>query len=119
MPFIQALDSAARAAGNATYRDAIQFVKKEVSSGSQMHIAMRATTLFPDMVVQMIAIGEESGSVDDMLGKISDIYERQVDDMVDGLTSLLEPLIMAVLGVVIGGLIVAMYLPIFQMGNVV
>jgi type IV pilus assembly protein PilC len=84
-----------------------------------MHIAMRATTLFPDMVVQMIAIGEESGSVDDMLGKISDIYERQVEDMVDGLTSLLEPLIMAVLGVVIGGLIVAMYLPIFHMGNVV
>lgn len=119
VPFIQALDSAAGAAGNATYRDAIQFVKKEISGGSQMHIAMRATTLFPDMVLQMIAIGEESGSVDDMLGKISDIYERQVDDMVDGLTSLLEPLIMAVLGVVIGGLIVAMYLPIFQMGNVV
>ena len=119
VPFIQALDSAAGATGNAVYRKAIQFVKKEVAGGSPMHIAMRATTLFPDMVVQMIAIGEESGSVDDMLGKIADIYERQVDDMVDGLTSLLEPLIMAVLGVMIGGLIVAMYLPIFQMGNVV
>ena len=119
VPFIQALDSAAGASGNAVYRDAIVFIKKEVASGMQMHLAMRATSLFPDMVIQMIAIGEESGTVDDMLAKIADIYERQVDDMVDGLTSLLEPLIMAVLGVVIGGLIVAMYLPIFQMGNVV
>jgi type IV pilus assembly protein PilC len=119
VPFIQALNSAAGAAGNAVYRDAIVFIKKEVASGMQMHLAMRATSLFPDMVIQMVAIGEESGTVDDMLAKIADIYERQVDDMVDGLTSLLEPLIMAVLGVVIGGLIVAMYLPIFQMGNVV
>ncbi|HAA98145.1 MAG TPA: type II secretion system protein F, partial [Alteromonas macleodii] len=80
---------------------------------------MRATQVFPDMVTQMIAIGEESGAVDEMLSKIATIYEAEVDDMVDGLTSLLEPMIMAVLGVVIGGLIVAMYLPIFQMGNVV
>jgi type IV pilus assembly protein PilC len=84
-----------------------------------MHVAMRATNVFPDMVTQMIAIGEESGAVDEMLSKIATIYEAEVDDMVDGLTSLLEPMIMAVLGVVIGGLIVAMYLPIFQMGNVV
>ena len=84
-----------------------------------MYVAMRATQVFPDMVTQMIAIGEESGSVDEMLSKIATIYEAEVDDMVDGLTSLLEPMIMAVLGVVIGGLIVAMYLPIFQMGNVV
>ncbi|HBU52624.1 MAG TPA: type II secretion system protein F, partial [Alteromonas australica] len=84
-----------------------------------MHVAMRATQVFPDMVTQMIAIGEESGAVDEMLSKIATIYEAEVDDMVDGLTSLLEPMIMAVLGVVIGGLIVAMYLPIFQMGNVV
>ena len=84
-----------------------------------MNAAMRSTDVFPDMVTQMIAIGEESGAVDEMLSKIATIYEGEVDDMVDGLTSLLEPMIMAVLGVVIGGLIVAMYLPIFQMGNVV
>ena len=84
-----------------------------------MHTAMRATNVFPDMVNQMVAIGEESGAVDEMLSKIATIYEAEVDDMVDGLTSLLEPLIMAVLGVVIGGLIIAMYLPIFEMGNVV
>ena len=119
VPLISALDSAAGASGNAVYRDAILFIKKEVAGGLPMHSAMRATTVFPDMVTQMIAIGEESGAVDDMLGKIATIYEAEVDDMVDGLTSLLEPIIMAVLGVVIGGLIVAMYLPIFQMGSVV
>lgn len=119
VPLIGALDSAAGASGNAVYRDAILFIRKEVAGGMQMHTAMRATAVFPDMVNQMIAIGEESGAVDEMLGKIATIYEAEVDDMVDGLTSLLEPLIMAVLGVVIGGLIVAMYLPIFQMGNVV
>lgn len=119
VPLIGALDSAAGAAGNAVFRDAILFVKKEVSGGMQMNTAMRATGVFPDMVTQMIAIGEESGAVDEMLSKIATIYEAEVDDMVDGLTSLLEPMIMAVLGVVIGGLIIAMYLPIFQMGNVV
>jgi type IV pilus assembly protein PilC len=80
---------------------------------------MRSTAVFPEMVVQMIAIGEEAGAVDEMLSKVATIYEAEVDDMVDGLTSLLEPMIMAVLGVVIGGLIVAMYLPIFEMGSVV
>jgi type IV pilus assembly protein PilC len=119
VPLIGALDSAAGASGNAVFRDAILLIKKEVSGGMQMNTAMRATGVFPDMVTQMIAIGEESGAVDDMLSKIATIYEAEVDDMVDGLTSLLEPMIMAVLGVVIGGLIVAMYLPIFQMGNVV
>jgi type IV pilus assembly protein PilC len=119
VPLIGALDSAAGASGNAVFRDAILFVKKEVAGGLQMNVAMRATNIFPDMVTQMIAIGEESGSVDSMLDKIATIYEAEVDDMVDGLTSLLEPMIMAVLGVVIGGLIVAMYLPIFEMGNVV
>lgn len=119
VPLIGALDSAAGASGNAVFRDAILFIKKEVAGGLQMNTAMRATGVFPDMVTQMIAIGEESGAVDEMLGKIATIYEAEVDDMVDGLTSLLEPMIMAVLGVVIGGLIVAMYLPIFQMGNVV
>lgn len=119
VPLIAALDSAANASGNAVYRDAIRYMRKEVASGMQMYVAMRATNVFPDMVVQMIAIGEESGAVDEMLSKIATIYEAEVDDMVDGLTSLLEPMIMAVLGVVIGGLIIAMYLPIFQMGNVV
>jgi type IV pilus assembly protein PilC len=84
-----------------------------------MNVGMRSTSVFPEMVVQMIAIGEEAGAVDEMLSKVATIYEAEVDDMVDGLTSLLEPMIMAVLGVVIGGLIVAMYLPIFEMGNVV
>ncbi|AXR07477.1 type II secretion system F family protein [Salinimonas sediminis] len=119
VPLIGALDSAAGASGNAVYRDAILFIKKEVAGGMQMNTAMRATNVFPDMVNQMVAIGEESGAVDEMLSKVATIYEAEVDDMVDGLTSLLEPMIMSVLGVVIGGLIVAMYLPIFQMGNVV
>lgn len=119
VPLIGALESAAGASGNAVYRDAILFIRKEVAGGIPMHVAMRATNVFPDMVTQMIAIGEESGAVDEMLSKIATIYEAEVDDMVDGLTSLLEPMIMAVLGVVIGGLIIAMYLPIFDMGNVV
>lgn len=119
VPLISALDSAAGASGNAIFRDAILFVKKEVAGGIQMNVAMRGTGIFPEMVVQMIAIGEEAGAVDEMLSKIATIYEAEVDDMVDGLTSLLEPMIMAVLGVVIGGLIVAMYLPIFEMGNVI
>jgi len=119
VPLMSALDSAAGAAGNAIFRDAILFVKKEVSGGVQMNVAMRATGVFPPMVTQMIAIGEEAGAVEDMLSKIATIYEAEVDDMVDGLTSLLEPMIMAVLGVVIGGLIIAMYLPIFEMGAIV
>jgi type IV pilus assembly protein PilC len=119
VPLMGALDSAAGAAGNAVFRDAILFVKKEVSAGIPMNVGMRSTAVFPEMVVQMIAIGEEAGAVDEMLNKVATIYEAEVDDMVDGLTSLLEPMIMAVLGVVIGGLIVAMYLPIFEMGNVV
>lgn len=119
VPLIEALDSAAGASGNAIFRDAILFIKSEVAGGLPMNVAMRATNVFPDMVTQMVAIGEESGSVDAMLDKVASIYEREVDDMVDGLTSLLEPMIMAILGVIIGGLIVAMYLPIFQMGMVV
>jgi type IV pilus assembly protein PilC len=119
VPLIGALDSAAGASGNAIFREAIYYIRREVSGGVQMNVAMRATNVFPDMVTQMIAIGEESGAVDDMLSKIAYIYEAEVDDMVDGLTSLLEPMIMAVLGVVIGGLIIAMYLPIFEMGSIV
>lgn len=119
VPLIDALESAAGASGNAVFRDAILEVRNEVSSGMQMNLAMRNCKIFPDMVIQMVAIGEESGAVDDMLSKVANVYEQQVDDAVDSLTSLLEPLIMAVLGVVIGGLIIAMYLPIFQIGSVV
>ncbi len=119
VPLIDALDSAAGASGNAVFRKAILEVKAEVSSGMQMNLAMRNCKIFPDMVIQMVAIGEESGAVDDMLSKVANVYEQQVDDAVDGLTALLEPMIMAVLGVVIGGLIIAMYLPIFEIGKVV
>jgi len=119
VPLIDALDSAAGASGNAVFRDAILEVKSEVSSGMQMNLAMRNCQIFPDMVIQMVAIGEESGAVDDMLSKVANVYEAQVDDAVDGLTALLEPMIMAVLGVVIGGLIIAMYLPIFQIGKII
>jgi type IV pilus assembly protein PilC len=119
VPLIDALESAAGASGNAVFRDAILEVRNEVSSGMQMNLAMRNCKIFPDMVIQMVAIGEESGAVDDMLSKVANVYEQQVDDAVDGLTALLEPMIMAVLGVVIGGLIIAMYLPIFEIGKVV
>lgn len=119
VPLVDALDSAAGASGNAVYRDAILEIKSEVSSGNQMNFAMKNTGVFPEMVIQMVSIGEESGSLDDMLGKVASIYEQEVDDAVDGLSSLLEPLIMAILGVLVGGLIVAMYLPIFQLGKIV
>jgi type IV pilus assembly protein PilC len=119
VPLIDALVSAAGASGNAVFRDAILEVRTEVSSGMQMNLAMRNCSIFPDMVIQMVAIGEESGAVDDMLSKVATVYEAEVDNAVDNLTALLEPMIMAVLGVVIGGLIIAMYLPIFQIGMIV
>ena len=119
VPLIDALESAAGASGNAVYRDTIYEIRSEVASGMQMNLAMRNSQLFPDMVIQMVAIGEESGAVDDMLAKVANVYEAEVDNAVDSLTTLLEPMIMAVLGIVIGGLIVAMYLPIFQLGKVV
>lgn len=119
VPLIEALESAAGASGNEIYKKAILDIRDEVSSGNQMHFAMKQTNQFPEMVVQMVSIGEESGSLDSMLSKVANIYEQEVDDAVDGLTALLEPLIMAVLGVIIGGLIVAMYLPIFQMGSII
>ena len=119
VPLPDALNSAAGASGNAVYRDAIIEVRDEVVSGMQMNLAMRNCQIFPDMVIQMVAIGEESGAVDGMLTKVANVYEQQVDDAVDGLTALLEPLIMAILGVVIGGLIIAMYLPIFEIGKII
>ena len=119
VPLPDALESAAGASGNAVFRDAILEIRAEVTSGMQMNLAMRNCAIFPDMVIQMVAIGEESGAVDDMLAKVATVYEQEVDNAVDNLTTLLEPMIMAVLGVVIGGLIIAMYLPIFQIGMVV
>jgi type IV pilus assembly protein PilC len=119
VPLVDALDSVAGAVGNSVYRDAVYKVRDEVASGQQMHLAMRATKVFPNMVVQMTSIGEESGALDDMLGKAADYYEAEVDNAVDNLTAMIEPMVMVFLGVVIGGLIVAMYLPIFEMGKVI
>ncbi|WP_051333461.1 type II secretion system F family protein [Aliagarivorans marinus] len=119
IPLIDALVAAAGASGNVVYRQAIMSIRSEVTSGMQMNVAMRTVNLFPDMVTQMVMIGEESGSLDGMLDKVANIYEQQVDDAVDGLTSLIEPLIMVVLGVLVGGMVVAMYLPIFTLGTVV
>lgn len=119
VPLIDALESCAQAAGNSVYRDAILRIKDDVSTGQQLQFAMRATGVFPSMALQMVAIGEESGALDSMLDKVATYYEAEVDNAVDGLTSMMEPLIMAFLGVVVGGLIVAMYLPIFQLGAVV
>ncbi len=119
VPLVEALDSVAGAAGNVVYREATETIKEDVSTGQQLQFAMRNAGIFPNMAIQMVAIGEESGALDEMLSKVANYYEEEVDNMVDGLTSLMEPLIMAVLGVLVGGLIVAMYLPIFQLGSVV
>jgi type IV pilus assembly protein PilC len=119
VPLVDALDSVAGATGNAVYRDAIDRIKNDVSSGTQLQASMRQQDVFPVMAVQLTAIGEESGNLDEMLAKVAEHYEAVVDDMVDNLTALMEPMIMAVLGVLVGGLIIAMYLPIFQMGQVV
>lgn len=113
------MDSVAGATGNILFSEATLRMKDEVSTGTQLQQSMRSTNIFPNMVVQMVAIGEESGSLDEMLSKVADYYEAEVDDLVDGLSSLLEPLIMAVLGVMVGGLVIAMYLPIFKLGSVV
>jgi type IV pilus assembly protein PilC len=119
VPLVEALDSVAGAVGNSVYRKAVLVVKDEVSQGQQMHFAMKATGVFPNMVVQMTSIGEESGALDSMLSKAADYFEEEVDNAVDGLTALMEPLVMSFLGVVIGGMIVAMYLPIFEMGKAI
>jgi len=119
VPLIEAFDSVAGAAGNAVYSDATKYIQREVSNGSSLTVAMQNTEVFPSMVLQMVAIGEEAGSLDAMLSKVADFYEAEVDDAVDALSSLMEPVIMAVLGVLIGGMVIAMYLPIFKMGQVV
>ena len=119
VPLIEALESCAQAAGNIVYKNAILRIRDDVATGQQLQFAMRATGVFPSMALQMVAIGEESGALDAMLDKVASYYEVEVDNAVDGLTSMMEPLIMSFLGVVVGGLIVAMYLPIFQLGAVV
>jgi type IV pilus assembly protein PilC len=119
VPLVEALDSVAGAVGNSVYRKAVLTVRDEVSQGQQMHFAMRSTGVFPNMVVQMTSIGEESGALDTMLSKAADYFEDEVDNAVDNLTALMEPLVMSFLGVVIGGMIVAMYLPIFEMGKAI
>lgn len=119
VPLIEALDSTAGAANNVVFYNATQQIKNDVATGQQLQFAMRTTNLFPSMTIQMVGIGEESGSLEDMLDKVAVYYENEVDNAIDGLTSLMEPLIMVVLGILVGGLVVAMYLPIFQMGSVV
>ena len=119
VPLIDALESTAGATGNVVYYNAVMRIREDVSTGQQLQFAMRSTNVFPSMAVQMVAIGEESGALDSMLEKVATHFENEVDNAVDGLTSMMEPLIMAVLGVLVGGLVIAMYLPIFQMGSVV
>ena len=119
VPLIDALESTAGATNNIVYETAVMKIRDDVATGQQLQFAMRAANIFPSMAIQMVAIGEESGSLDAMLDKVASYYENEVDNAVDGLTAMMEPLIMAVLGVLVGGLVIAMYLPIFQMGSVV
>jgi type IV pilus assembly protein PilC len=119
VPLVEALDSVGGASGNIVYSQATKKIQSDVSTGTSLTAAMQQTNVFPNMVLQMASIGEESGSLDGMLSKAADIYERDVDDAVEGLSSLMEPIIMVVLGTIIGGLVVAMYLPIFKLGQVV
>jgi type IV pilus assembly protein PilC len=119
VPLVEALDSVAGATGNVVFKNAVNKVKQDVSTGMQLNFSMRSTGVFPMLAVQMTAIGEESGALDSMLDKVATYYEDEVDNMVDSLTALMEPMIMAVLGVIVGGLVIAMYLPIFQLGNAV
>lgn len=119
VPLVEALDSVAGATGNVVFRNAVNKVKQDVSTGMQLNFSMRATGVFPSLAIQMTAIGEESGALDSMLDKVATYYEDEVDNMVDNMTALMEPLIMGVLGVIVGGLVIAMYLPIFKLGGAV
>ncbi len=119
VPLVEAMQSVAGATGNIVYEEAVLRMKDEVATGGRLQRAMENTGLFPNMVVQMIAVGEESGSLDTMSSKVADFYEQEVDNAVDSMSSLLEPLIMAILGVLVGGMVIAMYLPIFKLGQVV
>jgi type IV pilus assembly protein PilC len=119
VPLVEALESVAGATGNIVYEVGVLQIRDEVSTGQRLQQAMENTDLFPNMVIQMIAVGEESGSLDEMSAKVADFYEDDVDNAVDNLSSLLEPMIMSILGVLVGGLVIAMYLPIFKMGSVI
>ncbi len=119
VPLVDALESVAGACGNIVYSDAVMKIREEVAMGNRLQAAMAMGGLFPHMVQQMVAIGEESGAMDAMLGKVADFYEEEVDNLVDNLSSLMEPIIMVILGILVGGLIVAMYLPIFKLGAAV
>ena len=119
VPLVEALQSVAGATGSTVYEQAVLKMRDDVATGQSLQLAMRQQGLFPHMVIQMVTIGEESGALDDMLSKVADFYEEEVDNAVDALSSLLEPMIMVILGTVIGGLVVALYLPIFQLGSVV
>jgi len=119
VPGVEALDSVDGATGNVVCKNAVMTINSDVSSRMQLNFSMRSTGVFPSMALQMTSIGEESGALDDMLEKVATHYEAEVDNAVDGLTALMEPMIMSVLGVLVGGLIIAMYLPIFQLGAVV
>jgi len=116
VPMVEALDSVAGATGSIVYGNAVREMRDDIATGQSLRLAMEQQDLFPHMVKQMVAIGEESGALDDMLAKVADFYEEEVDNAVDSLSSLLEPLIMAILGVLVGGLVIAMYLPIFKLG---
>ncbi len=119
VPLVEALESVAGATGNVVYGDAVLKMREDVATGQSLQLSMQQQTLFPHMVIQMVSIGEESGALDDLLAKVADFYEEEVDNAVDALSSLLEPLIMVILGVLIGSLVIAMYLPIFQLGAAV
>ncbi len=119
VPLVEALESVAKAAGNIVFEEAIYDIREQVATGLQLQLAMSQAGIFPNLATQMVAIGEESGALDDMCAKVADFYEAEVDNLVDALSSLLEPLIMAVIGVMVGGLVIAMYLPIFKLGAVV
>ena len=119
VPLLESLDSVASATGNGLYQEAVLRLKKHVATGCKVHVAMAHTGVFPGMAIQMTAIGEESGTLDSMLDHVAAYYESEVDTLVDNLTTLLEPIIMVVLGVMVGGLVIAMYLPIFNLGRVI
>ncbi|MFN9154128.1 MAG: type II secretion system F family protein [bacterium] len=119
VPLVEALGSVAGAAGNAVYMKATKRIQQEISTGTSLTVSMQGSDVFPNMVLQMVAIGEESGALDGMLSKVADFYEAEVDDAVDAMSSLMEPVIMVVLGTLIGGMVISMYLPIFKMGQVV
>jgi type IV pilus assembly protein PilC len=119
VPLVEALESVGGAAGNYVYAQATKQIQLEVSTGTSLTMAMQNANVFPSMVIQMCSIGEETGALDSMLSKVADFYEQEVDDAVEALSSLMEPLIMVVLGTLIGGMVVAMYLPIFKLGQAV